>query len=281
MRWMSFLYNGVSSYGYVDDNDRVVDVGNKSVFTTLRSALAHDALEEQVDGVDSATPRLELSSIEYLPPITNPNKILCVGLNYKAHQAETGRGGEDNPTIFVRFADVQVGHNGKMVRPNESNTLDFEGEIALVVGKTGRRISKADFLDHVFGFSCYNDGSVREYQRHTSQFTPGKNFMNTGGFGPWIMTPDEIGDLQNMELRTHLNGELMQQAISSDLVFGFAELVAYCSTFVELVPGDVIVTGTPGGVGAARVPPVFMDDGDVISVSVDPIGTLEHRVEVG
>ena len=278
---MSFRYNGVTSYGYVNDDDRVVDVGNKSVFTTLRSALAHDALKELVDGVDSATPRFELSSIEYLPPITNPNKILCVGLNYKAHQAETGRGGEDNPTIFVRFAEVQVGHKGKMVRPSESNTLDFEGEIALVIGKRGRRIRKDDFLDHVFGFSCYNDGSVREYQRHTSQFTPGKNFMNTGGFGPCIMTPDEIGDLQGMELRTHLNGELMQQAVSSDLVFGFADLVAYCSTFVDLVPGDVIVTGTPGGVGAARNPPVFMDEGDVISVSVDPIGTLEHQVVIG
>lgn len=281
MRWMSFRYNGDSSYGYINDDNEVVDVGKESVFTTLRSALAHKALDELVDGVDSETPRHELSSIEYLPPITNPNKILCVGLNYKAHQAETGRGGEDNPTIFVRFSEVQVGHKGKMVRPSESNTLDYEGEIALVIGKRGRRISKDGFLEHVFGFSCYNDGSVREYQRHTSQFTPGKNFMNTGGFGPWIMTPDEIGDLESMELRTHLNGELMQQAVSSDLVFGFADLVAYCSTFVDLVPGDVIVTGTPGGVGAARNPPVFMDEGDVISVSVDPIGTLEHQVVIG
>ncbi|MCY3885622.1 MAG: fumarylacetoacetate hydrolase family protein [Gammaproteobacteria bacterium] len=281
MRWLSFRHNGVDSYGFIGDDGLVVDAGKGSKFTTLRSAIAHRDYEGLSTDRDTQTPRYELEAIEYLPPITNPDKILCVGLNYKAHQEETGRGGEANPTVFVRFAEVQVGHKGNMVRPSESNTLDYEGEIAMVIGRRGRRIMKEDFLDYVFGFSCYNDGSVREYQRHTSQFTAGKNFMNTGGFGPWIMTPDEIGDLNGMELKTHLNGKLMQHAVSSDLVFGFAELVAYCSTFVELVPGDIIVTGTPGGVGAARNPPVFMDEGDVVSISVDPIGTLENQVVTG
>lgn len=278
MRWLSFRHNGVASYGFIDDNGLVVDAGKGSKFTTLRSALAHRDYEGLSIDRDAQTPRHELKAIEYLPPIGNPDKIMCVGLNYKAHQEETGRGGENHPTIFVRFAEVQVGHKGNIVRPRESNTLDYEGEIAMVIGRRGRRIKKEDFLDYVFGFSCYNDASVREYQRHTSQFTPGKNFMSTGGFGPWIMTSDEIKDLNEMELKTHLNGELMQHAVSSDLVFGFADLVAYCSTFVELVPGDVIVTGTPGGVGAARKPPVFMDEGDVVAVSVDPIGTLENQV---
>ena len=149
-----------------------------------------------------------------------------------------------------------------MVRPFESAALDYEGEIALIIGRSARRTAVEDALSHVAGFSIYNDGSVRDYQRHTSQFTPGKNFAGTGGFGPWMMTPDEIGDLSRMEITTRLNGKVMQNATADLLVFGFAELIAYCSTFIELTPGDVIVTGTPGGVGVARTPPVFMQAGD-------------------
>jgi 2-keto-4-pentenoate hydratase/2-oxohepta-3-ene-1,7-dioic acid hydratase in catechol pathway len=171
-----------------------------------------------------------------------------------------------------------MGHNAPMVRPLESTSLDFEGEIALIVGKGGRRIKPAHAKDHIAGFSIYNDGSVRDYQRQTSQFTPGKNFASTGGFGPWMMTLDEIGDLDAMEITTRLNGEVMQNATSDLLVHGFEEILEYCSTFVELKPGDVIVTGTPGGVGAARTPPVFMDDGDLIEVEVKPIGLLSNPV---
>jgi 2-keto-4-pentenoate hydratase/2-oxohepta-3-ene-1,7-dioic acid hydratase in catechol pathway len=174
-----------------------------------------------------------------------------------------------------------MGHQAPMVRPKESNTLDFEGEIAMIIGKAGRRIARESALDHVAGFGIYNDGSVREYQRQTSQFTPGKNFASTGGFGPWMMTPDEIGDLDEMEITTRLNGEVMQNSKASLIVHGFAELIEFCSTFIELVPGDVIVTGTPGGVGAARNPPVFMDEGDTIEVEVKPIGTLSNPVVVG
>ena len=201
-----------------------------------------------------------------------------MGLNYKAHQEETGRGGEPYPTIFVRFAGAQMGHKAPMIRPPESNTLDYEGEIAMIIGKRGRRIPKDRALEYVAGFSIYNDGSVREYQRHTSQFTPGKNFASTGGFGPWMMTPDEVGDLSALELTTRLNGKVMQHSFSSLMVFGFVELIAFCSTFIELVPGDVIVTGTPGGVGSAMKPPIFMDDGDLIEIEVKPIGTLSNRV---
>ena len=146
---------------------------------------------------------------------------------------------------------AQMGHGAPMVRPRESASLDFEGEIAMIIGRAGRRIPRAKALEHVAGFGIYNDGSVREWQRHTSQFTPGKNFASTGGFGPWMMTPDEIGDLDEMEITTRLNGEVMQNAKAALLVHGFAELIEFCSTFIELVPGDVIVTGTPGGVGAA------------------------------
>lgn len=280
MRWMSFRQEDVETFGFVNARERVVDVGKNCEFRTLKDAIAADALDE-LTKVSDGTSGLRFDEIEFLPPITNPDKILCVGLNYKDHQAETGRGGEDHPTIFVRFAQAQIGHNAKMVRPHESSTLDYEGEIALVIGKHGRRIAKDNWLSHVAGFSCYNDGSVREFQGHTSQFTPGKNFTATGGFGPWLMTPDEIADLDELEIFTRLNGELMQNAKASLLVFGFADLVAYCSTFTDLQPGDVIVTGTPGGVGAARRPPVFMDEGDTVEVTVEPIGTLRHEVVRG
>lgn len=280
MRWLSFETDGRTSFGYLtSDETGVVDVGAKTGLLDLKAAIAEGLVEQgasQGDVADAA-----LADVRYLPTITNPDKILCVGLNYKAHQEETGRGGEGTPTIFVRFAGAQMGHEAPMIRPTESATLDFEGEIAMVIGKAGRRVARADALDHVIGFGIYNDGSVREYQRQTSQFTPGKNFTGTGGFGPWMMTLDEIGDLDEMEITTRLNGEVMQNAKAALLVHGFAELIEYCSTFIELVPGDVIVTGTPGGVGAARNPPVFMDEGDVIEVEVAPIGTLRNPVVVG
>ncbi len=281
MRWLSFLRDGMPTFGYLTaDEAGVVDVGARGAFADLKSAIAADALAALVGDCGDAAD-LPLPGVSYLPTLPNPDKILCVGLNYKAHQEETGRGGEGFPTIFVRFANAQVGHQQPMVRPLESQTLDYEGEIALIIGRAGRRIPRSSALEHVAGFSIYNDGSVREYQRQTSQFTAGKNFPGTGCFGPWMMTPDEVGDPRRMALTTRLNGEVMQSATADLLVFGFAEIIEYCSTFTELVPGDVIVTGTPGGVGAARTPPVFMDEGDIIEVEVTPIGTLRNPVVIG
>ena len=291
MRWLSFYRSSPdassgptytqASFGYVvqtqDGAEGVVDVGMRSEYATLREAIAAQALERLVaqcgDQADVA-----LDGLHFAPTITDPKKILCVGLNYKAHQEETGRGGEGVPTVFVRFAAAQMGHGEPMVRPRESASLDFEGEIAMIIGRGGRRIARKDAMEHVVGFGIYNDGSVREYQRQTSQFTPGKNFANTGGFGPWMMTKEAIGELSQMAITTRLNGEVMQNATADLLVHGFDELIAFCSTFIELEPGDVIVTGTPGGVGAARKPPVFMDQGDVIEVDVKPIGTLRNPV---
>ena len=287
MRWLTFRYQGRESFGVTDPNEgifeankTIVDLGEGSEFECLKDALVAEALDELLANASSA-PHIPSGQVQLLPPIGNPDKILCVGLNYRDHQEETGSTGSDHPTIFVRFAEAQVGFGGEIKRPHESNTLDYEGEIALIIGKRGRRIPRENYLDYVFGFSCYLDGSVREFQRHTSQFTPGKNFDATGGFGPWIMTHDDIDDLDEMELITILNGERMQNAKASQMVFGFADLVEYCSTFTTLVPGDVIVTGTPGGVGAARNPPVFMDEGDSVSVTVRPIGTLAMDVVRG
>jgi len=281
VRWISFEKNGRASYGIVV-GDGIVDVGAaRPNDRTLKDLLASGDLAKAGAEAAKRKPDHKLSQIRYLPVITNPDKILCVGINYKAHQEETGREATSHPTIFVRFAGAQIGHEQPMIKPTESDRLDYEGEIAVVIGRRGRRIPKANALDHVAGFSCYNDGSVRDFQRHTTQFTPGKNFVGTGGFGPWMMTPDECGNLGAMELTTRLNGEVMQNATASLLIFGFEDIIAYCSTFIELVPGDVIVTGTPGGVGAARNPPVFMKAGDVIEVEVKPIGVLRNRVVVG
>ncbi len=282
MRWLSFERASGVSFGYItSDGAGASAVVKRSEFAGLREAIAGNALVSLAQSLgDNAD--LALSDVVYAPPIVNPAKILCVGLNYKAHREETGRGdGDKFPTIFARFAAAQMGHEQPMLRPHESETLDFEGEIALIVGKPGRRIARENALDHIVGASIYNDGSVREYQRQTSQFTPGKNFTATGGFGPWMMTLDEVGNMNGMELTTRLNGEVMQNATSDMLVFGFAEIIEYCSTFIELEAGDVLVTGTPGGVGAARKPPVFMDEGDLIEVEVSPIGTLRHPVQRG
>jgi 2-keto-4-pentenoate hydratase/2-oxohepta-3-ene-1,7-dioic acid hydratase in catechol pathway len=281
VRWMSFEKAGRASYGVVV-GDGVVDVGmRRPEQRTLKELLATGELAQAGADAIKRQPDHALKNVRFLPVVTDPDKILCVGINYKAHQEETGRQATSHPTIFVRFAAAQIGHEQPMLRPKESESLDYEGEIALVIGKRCRRVAAADALGYVAGFSCYNDGSVRDFQRHTTQFTPGKNFTGTGGFGPWMMTPDEIGDLGAMELTTRLNGEVMQKATASLLIFGFAEIIAYCSIFTDLVPGDVIVTGTPGGVGAARTPPVFMKEGDVIEVAVTPIGVLRNRVTVG
>ena len=283
MRWLSFVTQRRSSYGVLApaSEGEVFDLGALTdAPPTLRDALSSGAVEQLVARVGEA-PRLALDALKLLPVIPNPEKILCVGLNYRAHQEEMGRGGEGFPTIFTRFASSQVGHGQPMIRPLESETLDYEGEIALVIGRSGRRILRSNALDHVFGISIYNDGSVREYQRQTSQFTPGKNFPATGAFGPWVVTLDEVPDLSALNLTTRLNGQQMQQASSAQLVHGFAEIIEYCSTFTELVPGDVLVTGTPGGVGAARKPPVFMDAGDVIEVELSGVGKLRNTIAVG
>ena len=280
MKWMSFRYQGRESFGFVDAADSVVDVGATGEWSSLKQALGADALEHLPSTCVHA-PVHRLADVQYLPPIPDPDKILCVGLNYRDHQKETGRGGERHPTIFTRFANSQVGHLCQIHRPHESPTLDYEGEIALVIRKPGRRIPKDAWLDYVFGFSAYNDASVREYQRHTSQFTPGKNFVRTGGFGPWIATTDEVGDPESLTVATFVDGEERQRASSSQMVFGFGELIVYCSTFTELVPGDVIVTGTPGGVGAARKQGSYLQPGSTVEVVVDPVGTLVNTIGTG
>ena len=221
---------------------------------------------------------LSLSDITFLPVIPNPEKIMCIGLNYLEHKKETGRPDVDNPTIFTRFADSQVAHLQPLIKPDKSDRFDYEAEMAIVIGKGGRFISEKDALNHIAGYSCYNDGSVRNYQRHTSQFTPGKNFPGTGGFGPYLVTPSEVGDYRKLPIELRLNGNVMQKATLDDLIFPIPRLISYISEFTALSSGDVIVTGTPGGVGDKRNPPVYMVPGDIVEVDIGLLGVLKNPV---
>lgn len=213
-----------------------------------------------------------------LPPITNPDKILCVGVNYDDHRKETGRDKSEKPVIFTRFADTQVGHGSALVRPRSSERFDYEGELAVVIGRPGRHIPESAALAHIAGYACYNDGSVRDWQRHTHQFTPGKNFPGSGGFGPWLVTADEVPDPFALTLTTRLNGQEVQKATTDLMIFDLKQLIAYISGFTKLNPGDVIITGTPGGVGDKRNPPLYMKPGDVAEVEISGIGLLRNPV---
>lgn len=275
MRLASYKVSGRESYGIVTE-EGVKDIGAtlKDQYPSLRAAL-----EADIDLNTVAGNVVSLNDITYLPVIPNAEKIICVGINYGTHIKETGRDTPKFPVLFPRFADSLIGHGAPMIAPPESETFDFEGELAVVIGKGGRRIREEDALDYVAGYTCFNDGTIREYQRHSSQFMPGKTFPGTGGMGPWMVTTDEIPDPGVMNLRTLLNGEVMQEAAVSDLVFSVANLISYCSVFTNLKSGDVIVTGTPGGVGFFRKPPVYMKDGDVIEVELTGIGTLSNPVK--
>jgi 2-keto-4-pentenoate hydratase/2-oxohepta-3-ene-1,7-dioic acid hydratase in catechol pathway len=219
---------------------------------------------------------------EFLPVIPNPSKIFCVGVNYADHQKEMGRGSAppEHPTIFLRFADTLVAHGKPAFVPRVSQNVDYECELAVIIGKAGRYIDKASALDHIAGYTCFNDISIRDWQRHTSQFTAGKNFPGSGPLGPWMVTKDELGDPHNLAIRTRLNGKVLQDGNTNQLIFKIPDLIAYISSFSPLSPGDIIATGTPSGVGAARTPPLFMKAGDVVEVDIAGIGVLKNKMEL-
>lgn len=279
MRIASFRHRGRDSYGVVRAGG-IVDAGRHLgvELPDLKSVLAADAIDELHALAADAEPDLALADVELLPVIADPDKILCVGINYRPHVEETGRDPPEYPVLFTRFSGSQVGHGQPLVRPSVSHRFDYEGELAVIIGRRGRHIAPEGALRHVAGYSCFNDGSIRDYQRHSSQFTPGKNFARSGGFGPWLTTADEIGDPARLSLETRLNGAVMQSADVADLIFDVPALISYCSTFAELLPGDVIVTGTPGGVGYVRKPPVYLQPGDVVEVDIPGVGVLRNGV---
>jgi 2-keto-4-pentenoate hydratase/2-oxohepta-3-ene-1,7-dioic acid hydratase in catechol pathway len=277
MKLISFRINGESGYGVVRD-DGVVALSGRMNFADLRSLIAANGLAEAAKLAATLKADFKIESAQLLPPIPNPGKIICVGLNYRDHVAETGRELTEKPALFARYPESQIGHLQPMIKPIESDQFDYEGELAVVIGKPGRRIREPEAASHIAGYACYNDGSVRDWQYHTTQFLSGKNFVGTGGFGPWLVTPDEIPDPSKLRLTTRLNGAVMQSATIDMMITPIAAQIAYISTFLPLEPGDVIVTGTPGGVGSKRKPPVFMKNGDVIEIEIDGIGVLRNTV---
>ena len=275
MRLLSFVADGKECFGAVS-GDGVVTLNDKIGQPDLRSALAAGAMAAVRQAAQTAKPDHKLGDIKFLPLVPKPNKILCAGVNYRAHAAEVGRELPKQPSMFIRFADTLVGHGGEMIRPAVSDNFDFEGELALVIGKAGRHIEAKHALDHVAGYSCFVDGSVRDYQKFS--VTSGKNFPGTGPLGPWLVTTDEIADPSRLTLTTRLNGQQVQHGTTDQLIYSIPQIIAFCSDFTALSPGDVIATGTPEGVGHSRKPPLWMKAGDALEVEISGIGTLRARI---
>jgi 2-keto-4-pentenoate hydratase/2-oxohepta-3-ene-1,7-dioic acid hydratase in catechol pathway len=275
MRYVSFRWgDGTASYGRLE-GERVIDLGRVAGAPgDLKAAIAAGTLAALPGGES-----LLLADLTLLPVIPNPGKIFCIGLNYASHIAETGRATDkQHPAVFTRWNDTLVGHGEAVLRPIGSQRFDYEGELAVIIGKEGRRIPAARAHEHIAGYSVFQDASEREWQRHNIQFTPGKNFPATGGLGPALVTPEAAGELGTQRVQTRLNGQLVQDQAIADMIWSVAEIIEYCSGFTMLEPGDVIATGTPGGVGDKRNPPLYLKGGDTVEVSIGSIGTLTNPV---
>lgn len=276
MRLVSFIRpDSTASYG-TTNGETILDAGAElsGTYADLRAVLAADAVSELQD----RGPELTLADVTLLPPIPNPDKILCIGLNYLNHIKETGREKPEFPTIFTRYPASMVGHGTPLVRPKVSDTFDYEGELAVIIGKSCRYVAQSDAMDVIAGYSCFNDGTIREFQTHTSQFWPGKSFESSGSMGPWMVTADDIGPITAQTLITRVNGNIEQKASIDDLAITIPELIAYASTVITLEPGDVIATGTPGGVGKFRKPQLYLTPGMTAEVEITAIGTLVNGI---
>jgi 2-keto-4-pentenoate hydratase/2-oxohepta-3-ene-1,7-dioic acid hydratase in catechol pathway len=277
MKLASYIADGKEAFGAVI-GEGVVTLNERlgGRYASLRHALAADALGQMRKAAAAATPDHRLTDVKFLPPIPDPEKILCAGINYRSHAAETGRDLPKQPSMFIRLANTLTGHDGELIRPLVSQSFDFEGELAVVIGRSGRHIPIERALDHVAGYTCFVDGSVRDYQKFS--VTSGKNFPGTGPLGPWIVTPDDIPDPKGLMLVTRLNGQEVQKSSTDLLIYSVPQIISFCSDFTPLVAGDVIATGTPEGVGHRRNPPLWMKPGDVLEVEISGIGTLRSRV---
>ncbi|WP_374301420.1 fumarylacetoacetate hydrolase family protein [Ferrovibrio sp.] len=284
MKLASFTYQGRESWGAVQ-GDRIVDLGRHfgGKYPALADFIASADFAGRDRIVQGLAADIPVSAISFLPVIPRPEKIVCLVRNYMDHHQEVLAAGmhrelSEFPPIFLRVWRSQVGHGQPIIRPKVSEQLDWEGEMALIIGKGGRHIAPADAYSHIAGYACYNDASIREWQFHAKQIAAGKNFVGTGAFGPWMVTADEIPEPENLKLELRLNGKTEQSSNTSNLIFKIPTIINYCSTIFDLVPGDVIVTGTPAGVGWSRKPPHFMKHGDVVEVEIEKIGILRNPV---
>lgn len=279
MKYVSFLAaNGTETWGVAIDGT-VYDLGptGKNLAANVRELIENGAFGTELDL--SGAPTIDEAEITHLPSLTNPGKIICIGVNYLAHQEESGKTGQTAPTVFTRFADTQMGHLAPAVKPSSTTKFDYEGEMALVIGKEAWRVSEEDSWDHIAGYACYNDFSVRDWQKAASQWIPGKNFPATGGFGPYLVPAKDLGDVNKLTLETRVNGEVRQNAPVSNLVFNIPQLINYVTGFTKLNPGDVVVTGTPGGVGLFWGEGGLLNDGDVVEVEITGLGVLRNTVK--
>jgi 2-keto-4-pentenoate hydratase/2-oxohepta-3-ene-1,7-dioic acid hydratase in catechol pathway len=285
LKYASFTAaDGSETWGIIDEG-RAYDLGptGSALAPTLRAAVENGIFGSVGEEFHTAPSRPE-AEIEFLPSITNPGKIICIGVNYRSHQQETGRAAHQNeqkaPTIFTRFADSQMGHLQPALMPASTNEFDYEGEMALVVGKDGFHIAETEAMELVAGYAAYNDFSVRDWQLATTQWTPGKNFPGTGAFGPYLVPASDLGDVRDLTLETRVNGEIRQKASVADLYFDIPQLLSYVTGFTKLSAGDVIVTGTPGGVGRFMTPSGLLSDGDVVEVEITGLGVLRNTVRL-
>lgn len=279
MRLVTFENEGTVGWGVVSNENGIIS-GHRllgGAFDTLKEIIAQDRLEDLQREASGHAPDLGIDDVQLLPPIPDPAHILCAGLNYLAHAQEVAKDKPEAPRFFLRATTSLVGHGQAIRRPKVSTHLDFEGELAVVIGKGGRHIAQANALGHIAGYCCFMDGSVRDFQQHS--LTAGKNFDATGGMGPWLVTTDEIPDWRGLTLETQVNGESVQNASTTDMIVSIPAMIAYLSQIVHLRPGDMIVTGTPEGIGCRRTPPLWLKPGDSVSVSIPGIGTLNNPIE--
>ena len=279
MKFLSFKINGKAKFGVFNEKKITDLTGKIKNALSLKELISINAIPEAKEYVLKNTGNISLDQIEYLPVIPNPGKIICVGLNYSDHIKETGKILEKNPVIFVRVPDSQTSHKQPIHKPKVSKCLDYECEMAVIMADTSKNLKPENALKHVVGYSCYNDSTVRDWQQHTSQFGMGKNFHKTGSFGPHMVLAENVPDYKKLSIQTRLNGKVMQDAKLSQLIFSIPELISYVSKAVPWRAGDVLVTGTPGGVGFKRNPPVYMKVGDHVEVEISEIGVLSNKVE--
>jgi 2-keto-4-pentenoate hydratase/2-oxohepta-3-ene-1,7-dioic acid hydratase in catechol pathway len=277
MKLASYVVDGIETFGVIRGNDVITMNGRfGGRGATLRDALASGLLPQIKDSIASAKPDHTISEVKFLPVIPNPERIACAGINYRSHASETGREIPKQPSMFLRLTDTLVAHEGEMIRPKVSTSFDFEGELALVIGKAGRHIKPEDALGYIAGYTCFCDATVRDFTKYS--LVASKNFLASSPLGPWLVTADEIPDPTKLTLVTRLNGKEMQRSGTDMLIHSIPAIIEFCSVFTPLSPGDIIATGTPDGIGAKQNPPVWMKAGDVLEIEISSIGTLRNKI---